>query len=79
MASVSLENENLHDFLMNCEKEHILRVLDKFYGDKVEAAKAMGIGLSSLYRKIEQLAVGKGKGTKRNYAKNVNDKLTYFC
>jgi two-component system NtrC family response regulator len=34
------------------EKKHILKAL-KHFGDKTEASRALGISLSSLYRKLE--------------------------
>ena len=47
--------------------------MDKYDYDKVTAAKALGIGLSSLYRKIEQLGIdvdaGSVKG--RRYRANI--------
>ncbi len=39
------------------EKEHISRILKNMQGDKEEAAKMLGISLSSLYRKIDELQV----------------------
>ncbi len=39
------------------EKQHIERILRQI-ADKREAAKRLGIGLSSLYRKIEQYSIG---------------------
>jgi len=41
------------------EREHILKVLKTHEGNKVAAAKALGIGLSSLYRKLEELGISK--------------------
>ena len=41
----------------------ILRILQKFQGDKAEAAKALGVGLSSLYRKIDELEIKIGKNS----------------
>jgi DNA-binding NtrC family response regulator len=35
------------------ESAHVRRVIDKFGGDKQQAAKALGIDLSSLYRKLQ--------------------------
>ncbi|MCP4593431.1 MAG: sigma-54-dependent Fis family transcriptional regulator [bacterium] len=35
------------------ERKHILKALSAFGGDKAAAAEALGIGLSSLYRKLE--------------------------
>ena len=36
------------------EKRHIARVLDYTNGNKTEAAKLLKIGLTTLYRKIEE-------------------------
>ncbi|MFC1781886.1 helix-turn-helix domain-containing protein [Planctomycetota bacterium] len=51
------------------EKEHICRVLNRHNWDKGEAAKAMNVGLSSLYRKIDELGIDsrKHKQTKERY------------
>lgn len=53
----SEESENLQTAVKIYEKEHICRVLNKYNWNKVEAAKAMKVGLSSLYRKIDELGV----------------------
>jgi DNA-binding NtrC family response regulator len=37
------------------EREHILSVLDQFKGDKQQAADALGINISSLYRKLQEV------------------------
>jgi len=37
------------------ERQHIARVLCRHGGNKVEAAQVLGIGLSSLYRKLDEL------------------------
>jgi len=39
--------------LEKIEKDHIMKVLDHCYGNKRDAAKILGIGLKTLYRKIE--------------------------
>jgi DNA-binding NtrC family response regulator len=39
------------------ERAHIETVLSKVGNDKKEAAKTLGIALSSLYRKIEELGI----------------------
>jgi transcriptional regulator with PAS, ATPase and Fis domain len=39
------------------EREHILRIIKKFDYNKEEAAKALEFGLSSLYRKMEELGI----------------------
>ena len=51
------KNENLIDSLKAYEKEQIYRVLNKYDWNKAEAAKALGVGLSSLYRKIDELEI----------------------
>jgi len=38
--------------LKDLEKDHVLRVVEQHNGDKKKAAKALGISLSSLYRKL---------------------------
>ncbi len=40
-----------------CEKSHIRKLLKGYDGDKHKAAKHLGIGLSSLYRKIKELNI----------------------
>ena len=42
---------------MQFEKVHIRRVLDEASDDRKEAARLLGISLSSLYRKIDELGV----------------------
>ena len=48
---------NLKEALRQFEKQHILRALDQAGQDRKEAAKLLDISLSSLYRKIEELAI----------------------
>jgi len=55
-ASVAFDDD-LQTTLKACERQHIARMLSKFNYDKAEAARAMGMGLSSLYRKIDELDV----------------------
>jgi two-component system response regulator PilR (NtrC family) len=57
VAACAGVDDNLHKSLKACEKQLIQRVLQKFQGDKAEAAKALGVGLSSLYRKIDELDI----------------------
>lgn len=46
------------------EREHISRVLEKTGGNKEKAARLLGIGLSSLYRKMDELGIdGKRSAT----------------
>ncbi len=56
-ATLSEENENLQASTKAYEKEQILRILNKYDWNKAEAAKALGVGLSSLYRKIDELGI----------------------
>jgi DNA-binding NtrC family response regulator len=51
------DNQNLQSAVRAYEKEHILRVLNKHSWNKAEAAKALNVGLSSLYRKIDELEI----------------------
>jgi transcriptional regulator with PAS, ATPase and Fis domain len=48
---------NLKEALRGFEKQHILRALEQTGQDRREAAKLLDISLSSLYRKIEELAI----------------------
>ncbi|HUU83469.1 MAG TPA: sigma-54 dependent transcriptional regulator [Phycisphaerae bacterium] len=41
------------------ERQHIVKVLASFVGNKASTAEALGIGLSSLYRKMEELGISK--------------------
>jgi DNA-binding NtrC family response regulator len=41
------------------EKQHIMKVLSGFGNNKASTADALGIGLSSLYRKMEELGISK--------------------
>ena len=49
--------DSLKDALRNFEREHILKTIKKFEYNKEEAAKALEIGLSSLYRKMDELDI----------------------
>lgn len=48
---------SLREQLRRFEASLIARALDEAGGDRKRAAEALGIGLSSLYRKIEELAI----------------------
>ncbi len=67
-VTLTEENENLHTAMRVCEKEHIYRVLNKHNWNKVDAAKALNIGLSSLYRKIDELEIHSRKYKRRKQA-----------
>jgi len=47
----------LDDAVRQFSKSHILGVLHALSGDKKEAAKTLGMSLSSLYRKLEELEI----------------------
>ncbi|MHC4114222.1 MAG: sigma-54-dependent transcriptional regulator [Planctomycetota bacterium] len=64
IATLSGRNENLQNSLKAYEKEQIYRVLNKYDWNKAEAAKALGMGLSSLYRKIDELEINARKHKK---------------
>ncbi len=49
--------DSLKDALRNFEREHILKTIKKFDYNKEEAANALDIGLSSLYRKMDELNI----------------------
>jgi DNA-binding NtrC family response regulator len=48
--------DDLRAALDRFERQHIRRVLDRCQGDKKEAARRLNLGLSSLYRKLEDPA-----------------------
>jgi transcriptional regulator with PAS, ATPase and Fis domain len=49
----------LEDAVKQFAKQHIHSVLGSVFGDKKEAAKILGMSLSSLYRKLEELEIPK--------------------
>jgi len=49
--------DSLKDALKNFEREHIQKINKKYDFDKEATAKALNIGLSSLYRKMEELGL----------------------
>ena len=53
--------DNLEEAVRRFEKRHIERLL-RVATDKKDAARRLEIGLSSLYRKIEQYGIGTGHG-----------------
>jgi two-component system response regulator PilR (NtrC family) len=60
--------DDLRSAVRAYERQHILHVLRACNFDKNEAAKALDIGLSSLYRKMDELGIGKptdGSGEQR--------------
>jgi len=51
--------EALHEALRQFERQHILSCLRRHDYSKTETAKSLNIGVSSLYRKIEELGIPK--------------------
>jgi DNA-binding NtrC family response regulator len=60
-VTLSEDNQSLQAAVRAYEREHICRVLNKNGWNKVEAAKALNVGLSSLYRKIDELEINSQK------------------
>ncbi|MBL8490887.1 MAG: hypothetical protein JNM82_08925, partial [Rhodocyclaceae bacterium] len=50
-------NGQLRDQMRRIEADIIFRTLDECDGDRRGAATRLGIGLSSLYRKLEEFAL----------------------
>ncbi len=53
-------SDNLKEALQAYEKSHIEHVLKRLDGDKKSAAETLGVSLSSLYRKLEELDIHLG-------------------
>ncbi|MCX7797118.1 MAG: sigma-54 dependent transcriptional regulator [Melioribacter sp.] len=49
--------DSLKEALHNFEREHIIKTMKKYGYNKEEVAKALEIGLSSLYRKMDELNI----------------------
>jgi DNA-binding NtrC family response regulator len=49
--------DDLKASVRNFEKQHIINILGRVNNDKNKCAEILGIGLSSLYRKIEELEI----------------------
>jgi len=49
--------DDLKASVHNFEKQHIINILSRVNNDKNKCAEILGIGLSSLYRKIEELEI----------------------
>jgi len=56
-GDIEKEKESLKEILREYERGHIIKILEKTGHDKKEAARLLGLSLSSLYRKIEELAI----------------------
>jgi DNA-binding NtrC family response regulator len=55
-------SEDLKEALSQFERQHILYSLRRHNYDKSETAKHLGIGVSSLYRKLDELNIPKNVG-----------------
>ena len=53
---------NLEEWLLEMEREFILKALERTGGVKTEAAKLLGISFRSLRYRLEKLGLGDGKG-----------------
>ena len=51
------QTDNLKDAVQAYERSHIENVLKKMENDKKIAAEALGMSLSSLYRKLDELQI----------------------
>jgi DNA-binding NtrC family response regulator len=56
-AESGATRDNLRAAVRDYERHHIQRVLKDCVDDKREAARRLGLGLSSLYRKLEELDI----------------------
>lgn len=54
--------EDLKEALRQFERQHIIYSLRRHNHDKAETAKQLGIGISSLYRKLDELNIPKNLG-----------------
>jgi DNA-binding NtrC family response regulator len=59
IAATEIENagDELRTAVRHYERTHIQRVLSECGNDKREAARRLGLGLSSLYRKLDELGI----------------------
>lgn len=56
-TNYNFDGQNLNETLRSFEKLHITNVLTKSNGNRSEAARALGIDPSTLYRKMEKLGI----------------------
>jgi two-component system response regulator PilR (NtrC family) len=61
LDSTHVPTLNLDEALNQFSRSHIVKALEACGGDKKEAAKVLGLGLSSLYRKLEELGIATKK------------------
>ncbi len=75
-AAATEGSEDLQNSVRAYEKEQIYRALSKYDWNKADAAKALGIGVSSLYRKIDELGIVKSRQRpRRNTPRGDADEL----
>jgi two-component system response regulator PilR (NtrC family) len=60
-SDAAMDGEDLKDALAQFERQHIVYSLRRHGYDKAETAKHLGIGVSSLYRKMEELKIPKSE------------------
>ncbi len=58
-VALNAPGPDLRTSMRSFERRHILNTLERYGGNKSDAAQSLGIGLSSLYRKMEDLAIEK--------------------
>ncbi|MFQ5429629.1 MAG: sigma-54-dependent transcriptional regulator [Phycisphaerae bacterium] len=58
-ASDAIQTDNLREAVHRFEREHIRRVMMTCNGNRIATARKLGIGLSSLYRKMDELGIEK--------------------
>ncbi|MFI5380463.1 MAG: sigma-54 interaction domain-containing protein, partial [Tepidisphaerales bacterium] len=63
--------EDLKEALRQFERQHILSSLRRHNYDKAETAKHLAIGMSSLYRKMDELDISKNVGEEEGSGGNV--------
>ena len=56
-ATIPDNSEDLKEALAQFERQHIIYSLRRHNYDKTETAKHLGIGVSSLYRKMDVLSI----------------------
>ncbi len=57
ISSIHIEKSNKSLLLEDLEKEHILQVFNANQQDKVKTANVLGIGLTTLYRKLQSFGI----------------------
>ncbi|CAN5654046.1 hypothetical protein BH24ACI3_BH24ACI3_04270 [soil metagenome] len=53
-ATTNFDDPASNRTLEDVERRHIMHIMNEADGDKVQAAKALGIDLSTLYRKLKK-------------------------